>query len=46
MEKDLNAEFFRCISLDKELEEKIYNKRYERIKCNELFNFINSKNIE
>lgn len=46
MEIDLRNEFYMSISLDKEIVEKIDNKRYERIKCKELFTFLETKNID
>jgi hypothetical protein len=46
MEKEMLKGLIDNIALEKSVVEKIENKRYERIKCNELLNFMEQSNVE
>jgi hypothetical protein len=46
METELIKELVKNIAIEKGVLEKIENKRYERIKCQELMSFMEESNIE
>ena len=46
MEREMLTELVKSMSLEKSIVQKIENKRYERIRCNELMNFMEESNVE